>query len=605
MSNFPNPSVIININTSKTITAQKPQYLRTFAICSCGDTTLKVGESKLVSSSSYEEIMNKNVLDNYTKKWLASFFANCIGKMALIVECGTENTTITYPELSELKLTNNLEFDVGQELTNTFAGDYSYTFSYKDNDKESNKIFSINASNNTCTLRGLKAGVGYLKVVVSGKDISTTYFILKVNVKTPITWELDNKQFELNVKDDSQDPSDTTTKTYNVTTNAKSFNAVITKESGGEADENSPSVVVSGKSFVLNSGKEQGTFKLKITIQATENTMQTELEYSVKIVPKGQSLAGDNQIPPLRTVITEKTDTSDHSVIEYNEKTSYVDILKNYIGENEKTRAYKYSVPRQMMANDTFLSLVEMYSKIDSSVYFSGETIRNADPNTDPVFVKLKSRKGFFGVYNNCTDSNNILDGGISGIMASNSYDISTNNQMSPLCFKYISFDFNKTTNTFNEILTDCPVTWIGYQAGQRVLFGGRYCDGEAWDYWYSWDNVRESVKVNVETFIINAINTLGKNPLQYNKDGIKNISLNLELSLQECVTLGYINQFGESLDIATNTIKNVGKVAFIDFDNYIKSNPDDYAKGIYNGYSAFVQIGRFILQVSFNVNLG
>ena len=45
MSNFPNPSVIININTSKTITAQKPQYLRTFAICSCGDTTLKAGEA--------------------------------------------------------------------------------------------------------------------------------------------------------------------------------------------------------------------------------------------------------------------------------------------------------------------------------------------------------------------------------------------------------------------------------------------------------------------------------------------------------------------------------------------------------------------------------
>ena len=292
MSNFPNPSVIININTSKTITAQKPQYLRTFAICSCGDTTLKVGESKLVSSSSYEAIMNKNVLDNYTKKWLASFFTNCIGKMALIVECGTENATITYPELSELKLTNNLEFDVGKELANTFSGGYSYTFGYKDNDKESNNIFSINANDNTCTLRGLRAGVGYLKVVVSGKDISTTYFILKVNVKTPITWELDNKQFELNVKDDSQDPSDTTTKTYNVTTNAKSFNAVITKENGDEADENSPSVVVNDKSFVINSGKEQGTFKLKITIPATATTMQTELEYSVKIVPKAQSVAG-------------------------------------------------------------------------------------------------------------------------------------------------------------------------------------------------------------------------------------------------------------------------------------------------------------------------
>lgn len=600
---YPNPSTIININTSKTITAQKPEYLRTFAICSCGDTNLKVGESKLVSSANYIDEMNQNVTDNYTKKWLESFFTHCIGKMALIVECGTENTSVVYPLLNELDITNNFEMEVGTSITNTFLAKYKYTFSYNDN--ESNKIFKINANENECVLQGLSQGIGYLKVVVSGDDISTTYFVLKVVVKTPLTWSLNNTQFELNAKDENQDAKDTITKTFNVTTNAKSFEAKITKENNDEADENSPTIAISNNAFVIKSGKETGTFNVDITIPSTETTMQATITYKLKIVEKAQSLSTDTQDVALEKVITIKTDTSDHKVMQQNEKISYVDVLKNYINENEKTRAYKYSVPRKIMANEGFLSLIENFSKIDSSVYFSSETIRNADPNTDSEFMKLKSYKAFFAVYNNCSNSNNILDGAISGIMASNSYDISTNNQMSPLCFKYVSFDFNKVTNTFNQILTDCPVTWIGYQAGQKVLFGSRYCDGEAWDYWYSWDNVRESVKINVETFIINAVNTLGKNPLQYNKDGIKNICLNLELSLQECVSLGYINQFGESLDITTNTINNIGKVAFIDFDTYIKSNPDDYSKGIYNGYSAYVQIGRFILQISFNVNLG
>lgn len=605
MSNYPNPSMIIQINTSKTISAQKPQYLRTFAICSCGDSTLEVGSSTLVSSSSYESFMNKNVSDNYTKKWLASFFDNCIGKMALLVECGTENASITYPGITDLRLTNHLEFEVGKELRNEFDAPYNYTFGYNDGDKESSKIFAIESQGNICTLRGLKQGIGFIKVVVSGKDISTTYFILKVCVKTPIAWQLDSNIFDFNAKDDTQGANDVTTRTYNVTSNVKGFQAHITKNDESEADENSPSVVVANNSFVVSAGKEAGDFSLKISIPATQTNMQTEFIYNLKVLPKEQALPNTEQNIEPDIITTETTSMENYKIIEYNEKISAIDVLKQYIAENEKTRAYKYSVPRLMLANPLFLDLVGTYSKIDSGVYFSGEIIKNADPNTDSVFVKLKSKKAFFAVYNNCAKEHNILDGGITGIMASTSYDISTNNQMSPLCFKYISFDFNKTTNTLNEILTDCPVTWIGYQAGQKVLFGGRYCDGEAWDYWYSWDNVRESVKTNVETFIINAINTLGKNPLQYNQQGIKNIAMNLELSLNECVTLGFINQYGQSFDLASNAIQNVGKIAYIDFDSYIKSNPSDYAKGVYNGFSAYVQIGRFILQISFNVNIG
>lgn len=596
---FPNPSVLININTSKTITAQKPEYLRTFAICSCGDTNLDVGDSKLVSLNDYEAILKPEIQNNYTKKWLASFFKNCVGKMALVIECGTQNSTILYPPYQNLQLQNQLECEVGETLQNAFTNDYNYTFAYNDNDTESNKLFNLNINNKEFTITGKKAGTGFLKVTVSGKDISTTYFILKVKIKDKIRFSLDSS-LELNVKTDVQNQTSIIQKNVNINTNATILNATILN-----ATNESPSCVLQNNQLIIQSGTQTGEFDLKIQTQASDTLMQAYILYKVKIIASGQVISQDVPNPKITTEITEITDLSNFKVLEKNEVLGNVDVLKNYIKEAKKTRAYKYSVPRVIMANESFLDLVSTYSLIDSSTYFSGETQKGIDPNQDPIFTKLKSFKGFFGVFNNCESPNDILDGGLTGIMSSSAYDISLTTQMSPLCFKYISFNFNKVSNSFNEILTNAPVSWVSYQAGKKVIFGGRYCDGEMWDYWYSWDNVRESVKSNVETFIINSVNTLGKNPLSYDKSGIANIALNLQLSLENCVNLGFINQFGERLNIETNQIENKGKIGFIDFDTYIKSEPDDYAKGIYKGYSAFVRIGRFILQISFNVNIG
>ena len=596
---FPNPSILININTSKTITARKPEYLRTFAICSCGDTNLKIGNSQLVSLNDYETILKPEVQDNYTKKWLVSFFKNCIGKMALVIECGTQNSTITYPAYQNLQLQNQLECEVGESLQNAFTNDYNYTFAYNDNDTESNKLFDLNANSKDFTITGKKAGIGFLKVTVSGKDISTTYFILKVKIKNKIEFSL-NSSLELNVKTDTPKQSDIIQKTLNINTNATILNATILN-----ATNESPTLVLQNNQLLIQSGTQAGEFDLKIQTQASDTLMQATILYKVKIIASGQVVSQDVPKPKITTEITETTDLSNFKVLEKNEVLGNVDVLKNYIKEAKKTRAYKYSVPRIIMSNESFLDLVATYSLIDSSTYFSGETQKGIDPNQDPIFTKLKSYKGFLGVFNNCEQPNDILDGGLTGVMASSAYDISLTTQMSPLCFKYISFNFNKVSNSFNEILTNAPVSWVGYQASKKVIFGGRYCDGEMWDYWYSWDNVRESVKSNVESFIINSVNTLGKNPLSYDKSGIANIALNLQLSLENCVNLGFINQFGERLNIETNQIENKGKIGFIDFDTYIKSEPDDYTKGIYKGYSAFVRIGRFILQISFNVNIG
>lgn len=607
MSVYPNPTTIIQINTTKTITASLPAYLRTFAICSSGDTLLQVGKSQFVSQSDYESIINPLVSDNYTRKWLVSFFKNCIGKMVLVVELGTENTTSIYPMLDTLNLTNKgLELNVGDSLNETLNNNYEYTFSYANNDTESQNIFTINANANQFSLHGLKAGKGTLQVIASGNEISTTKFLLDVFVKEPLSLTLDTSIFDFNVVGDPIVESDVSERAYNVNTTSE-FNVKLTKENGDPITENAPILEQNGNSFTIKTetNTNTGTFKLLLTTSADNNHMKTIYTYNVIVKASGETLDNISQEPTIQTEITEIEKYENKSIEKVkNETTSYIDVLKNYIAEQQGTRAYKYSVSRKIMAHEEFASLVETYSQIDSSCYFSGETIKNVDPNTDSVFAKLKSKKGFFGVYNNCLNDDDVLDGGITGVMASSSYDISITNRMSPLCFKYISFDFNTITKSLSEILTDTPVTWIGYQAGQKVLFGGRYCDYDYWDYWYSWDNVRETIITNTTTFIINATNTQNS-AVRYNQGGIRNIGMNIENTLNNCIELGYITRFGEYIDQANNELVNIGKIGIVDFETYINANADKYSKGIYDGYSCYIQIGRFVTQIIFNINLG
>lgn len=606
MSVYPNPNTIININTTKTITAEKPQYLRTFAICSSGDTNLKVGDCVFISPNDIETILNPLVTDNYTKKWLNSFFKHCIGKLALVIELGTENTTTTYPMLETLDLSQNLELEVGTDLSNTLKNKYNYTFGYQDDDLESKEVFTLNTENTKFDLRGLKSGNATLQVIASGSDISTTKFLLNVITKEKLQFNLDNRIFSFNsVVDTDQPETDVISRIYNITSNANKISVKLTKEDGSEIEENDPDVVLNGKSFTIESGKNTGKYKLTLICESDENTMYAESEFIVEVKPSKETLDNTEQDVSLKKKITEITRYNNRSIVETKYETlSYIDILKDYIQENKKIRAYKYSVSRKIMSHSDFIDLVDNYSKIDSSCYFSGETIKNQDPNTDPIFSKLKTKKAFFAVFNNCLNNNDILDGAITGIMASASYDITTSNAMSPLQFKYINLDFNQVSLSFSDKLTDSPASWIGYQAGQKVLFGARYCDYEFWDYWYSWDNVREIVISNVTTFIINATN-VQNSAIRYNQNGITNISLNIENTLNNLITLGFITRYGEYLEQSTQELVNISKIGSIDFETYIKNNPDKYEKGVYDGYSCYIQIGRFIIQITFNINLG
>lgn len=603
MSINPNPNTIIKINTTKAINAVLPQYLRTFAICSVGDTNMDIGALRMVSQSDYMQYMNPKITNNYTKRWLESFFSNSIGKFALLIELGSETTTITYPMLERLDLTQSLELETTQQLAMTLSGDYTYSIGYKNGDFDSKNIFSIDFNSNHFTIKPIKKGIGYLQVIASGSDISTTTFILKVTIKEPLPFDISNSIFEFNASSDS-DVSGVTERKYVFNIPQGKFNAVLVKDDNSEVSSGDPILTKSSNLLTIKSGANIGDYLLKITTPATNDYMQYEIIYKVVVKASERPLSETPQEPNISRIATIQEDFSNVNISELRyESISFVDILKQIISESTDLRAYKYSVPRAVLSHDDFPALVDMYSQINSSCYFSGEVIKNADPNFDSAFVKLKTKKGFFGVYNNCIN-NAILDGAITGIMASNSYDISANNLMSPLNYKIVNCSFEEVKKAFTDKLTDAPVSWCGYQAGQKVLMGGRYADNTFFDYWYSYDNVKESIIANTTAFMIKSVNNKNS-AIAYNQAGIKNIAMSIENTLNTCVDLGYINQFGEYLDSETKEIKNVGKLKMIAFEDYIKLEPIKYEKGIYGGFSCFIRIGRFITQIEFDISLG
>lgn len=80
---YPNPTQPVVINVSTSVTPQADTRLRTFAVVSCGDTSLSAGESVVVSADNYTSSVTASTTTAY---FLASFFAQASNKTCTIVE---------------------------------------------------------------------------------------------------------------------------------------------------------------------------------------------------------------------------------------------------------------------------------------------------------------------------------------------------------------------------------------------------------------------------------------------------------------------------------------------------------------------------------------
>lgn len=126
------------------------------------------------------------------------------------------------------------------------------------------------------------------------------------------------------------------------------------------------------------------------------------------------------------------------------------------------------------------------------------------------------------------------------------------------------------------------------------ILIGGKTMDGKPYRYWYSVDWAQINVALNVNAAVINGSNN-PQNPIDYNQDGINALQQVAVSTMNSGISGGLVLNPTKASQLnaadfrdALNADKFSGfTVINADpFPSYVAENPNNYAAGIYNGFS-------------------
>lgn len=253
----------------------------------------------------------------------------------------------------------------------------------------------------------------------------------------------------------------------------------------------------------------------------------------------------------------------------------------------------------------SFVKLLTKYDNIDKENLFFMTLPKTADPNADKNFTYFKGLKSIHLVSDN-TDKDTINSAAaVVGITASNIFDISSSTPASSLNYKQVkSYTPIVRSATLKNQLIQSSVTLIDSLASNTVLLNGRQMDGQPWEYYYYWYLTKLEVHSKITLLLLNGSN----NPVAaigFDQDGIDTIHANIVSKLKELQDLGVITSFAQSYDGGTGEFTGLGDIVCPNYYEFIVSNPDDYANEKLTGISCYIQIGKFIRQVEWNVTLG
>lgn len=257
-------------------------------------------------------------------------------------------------------------------------------------------------------------------------------------------------------------------------------------------------------------------------------------------------------------------------------------------------------------AEDTsFVKLLTEYDNIDKENLFFLTMPKTEDPNASKNFVYFKGLKSLHLVSDN-TDKDTINSAAVVvGITASNIFDISSSTPASSLNYKQVKSytPIVRSASLKNQLIQN-GVTLIDSLASKTVLLNGRQMDGQPWEYYYYWYLTKLEVHSKITLLLLNGSN----NPVAaigFDQDGIDTIHANIVSKLKELQDLGVITNFAQSYDNSTGEFIGLGDIVCPNYYEFIVSSPDDYANEILTGINCYIQIGKFIRQVEWNVTLG
>ena len=252
-----------------------------------------------------------------------------------------------------------------------------------------------------------------------------------------------------------------------------------------------------------------------------------------------------------------------------------------------------------------FVNLLTEYDTIDRENLFFMELPKTEDPQVSVNFLRFKGLKSIQLVSNN-TDKNTVDSAAaVMGITASTIFDISKSNPASSLNYKVVkSYQPLKRSKNYKNSLIQNAVTLIDTLAGQNVVLNGRQLDGQPWEYYYYWYLTKLEVHSKITTLLLNGANN-PTSAVNFDQNGIDTIHANIVSKLTELQSMGVISNFSQSYDQGTGQFGGINDIICPNYYEFIVDHPEDYKNEILSGLSCYIQIGKFIRQVQWNVTLG
>mgnify|MGYP004525355467 CR=1 FL=1 len=272
-------------------------------------------------------------------------------------------------------------------------------------------------------------------------------------------------------------------------------------------------------------------------------------------------------------------------------------------GASYTTLGFSTTTPGEVELH--FINLLTEYDTIDKENLFFLELPQTEDPQTSANFLHFKGLKSIQLVSNNTEKDTVDSAAVVMGITASTIFDISNSNPASPLNYKVVkSYQPMKRSKDYKNSLIQNAVTLIDTLAGQNVVLNGRQLDGQPWEYYYYWYLTKLEVHSKITTLLLNGANN-PTSAVNFDQNGIDTIHANIVSKLTELQSMGVISNFSQSYDQGTGQFDGLNDIVCPNYYEFIVDHPEDYKNEILSGLSCYIQIGKFIRQVQWNVTLG
>ena len=262
--------------------------------------------------------------------------------------------------------------------------------------------------------------------------------------------------------------------------------------------------------------------------------------------------------------------------------------LATYLASPTK-RFYTYLCPTAWDNAPTFITLVGQYAAMTAMTYFFIDTL--VVPVTGTSYVSpYGNTKSVV-----CSTSQLTTESASAALMWNVlSAAPSQTNKLAPFAFRFVyavtALAFN---NSAKQALGAAFVNYIGTGAeggiSNTIIFGGCTSDGKDIMQWYGVDWIQINAAQAIANTVINGSNN-AQNPLYYNQPGINTIGATTQSVMNSATSFGITN--------------GAPQVTTIPFLTYIKTNPNDYALGLYSGVAVTAVPNRGFKNIVFNLTV-